>query len=332
MASNKEELEQKIYKIVGYKFNILSAKQLAKAIYEDVGVPVRDRTSAGNPSTNEEALKKLASDYKVVEYVLEYKKILKLSTVSSTGNSSEANKIEISESSTLQENTVKIPKPGMPQPRQVLENDPNADLVNYLNKDTSEILKEESEISKTVENEKNNLDSHSSTQVSVAMEIESPEFANNQSRLNVYTSFESEQNNNYQRTDNEQKISSSDNITSGDFEEQSKTENESKSINSASSFNLSEEQKNNFAIIKNKSEHHTVSKSTKSSFSFDEETKENEFSQNSMVMNVKQTSDQNDQNNVSIFKSKALISALIIFVLLLIVIGVIFTNSLNSIN
>ena len=75
MASNKEELEQKIYKIVGYKFNILSAKQLAKAIYEDVGVPVRDRTSAGNPSTNEEALKKLASDYKVVEYVLEYKKI-----------------------------------------------------------------------------------------------------------------------------------------------------------------------------------------------------------------------------------------------------------------
>jgi len=59
MASNKEELEQKIYKIVGYKFNILSAKQLAKAIYEDVGVPVRDRTSAGNPSTNEEALKKL---------------------------------------------------------------------------------------------------------------------------------------------------------------------------------------------------------------------------------------------------------------------------------
>ena len=121
-------------------------------------------------------------------------------------------------------------------------------------------------------------------------------------------------------------------ICSGDFEEQSKTENESKSINSASSFNLSEEQKNNFAIIKNKSEHHTVSKSTKSSFSFDEETKENEFSQNSMVMNVKQTSDQNDQNNVSIFKSKALISALIIFVLLLIVIGVIFTNSLNSIN
>ena len=300
MATNKEELEQKIYKIVGYKFNILSAKQLAKAIYEDAGVPVKDRTSAGNPSTNEEALKKLADDYKVVDYVLEYKRLIK--STSNQEQKSPDNDLKLDKNisvatETVQEHLVKTPKPGMPQPRQVLETDPNAELVNYFNKDASEILNEE-----TVESEKSEISDSSkeqsiSNQISIASDYYEPPKDNYTKESSFSNSLDSTTSDNGNSVSNEtNQIPQQENTVDISTNQQP----DNKSIGTSSNFNLTPEQKNNYAIIKNKTDHQSKTEK-RTGFSFEEDNKENEFSQNSMVMNVKQQSDTREENNEKSF-------------------------------
>ena len=119
--ANRSDIESKIYKIVGYQFNLLSNKQLIKALYEDAGIPVIEKTSAGNPSTTEATLKKLAEDYELAALVLEFKK-------------------EMKKSSGIKEEPKKSPKPGMPQERQVLS---RTNIVDELNRDPEDILREE---------------------------------------------------------------------------------------------------------------------------------------------------------------------------------------------
>ncbi len=332
MATNKEELEQKIYKIVGYKFNILSAKQLAKAIYEDAGVPVKDRTSAGNPSTNEEALKKLADDYKVVDYVLEYKRLIK--STSNQEEKSPDNDLKLDKNisvatETVQEHLVKTPKPGMPQPRQVLETDPNAELVNYFNKDASEILNEE-----TVESEKSEISDSSkeqsiSNQISIASDYyETPKdnYTKESSFSNSLDSTTSDNDNSVSNETNQ--IAQQENTVDISTNQQP----DNKSIGTSSNFNLTPEQKNNYAIIKNKTDHQSKTEK-RTGFSFEEDNKENEFSQNSMVMNVKQQSDTREENNEKSFiKSKTIIIMAVVLVLIVVIISILFMNSISSIN
>lgn len=332
MATNKEELEQKIYKIVGYKFNILSAKQLAKAIYEDAGVPVKDRTSAGNPSTNEEALKKLADDYKVVDYVLEYKRLIK--STSNQEEKSPDNDLKLDKNisvatETVQEHLVKTPKPGMPQPRQVLETDPNAELVNYFNKDASEILNEE-----TVESEKSEISDSSkeqsiSNQISIASDYYEPPKDNYTKESSFSNSLDSTTSDNGNSVSNEtNQIPQQENTVDISTNQQP----DNKSIGTSSNFNLTPEQKNNYAIIKNKTDHQSKTEK-RTGFSFEEDNKENEFSQNSMVMNVKQQSDTREENNEKSFiKSKTMIIMAVVLVLIVVIISILFMNSISSIN
>lgn len=332
MATNKEELEQKIYKIVGYKFNILSAKQLAKAIYEDAGVPVKDRTSAGNPSTNEEALKKLADDYKVVDYVLEYKRLIK--STSNQEQKSPDNDLKLDKNisvatETVQEHLVKTPKPGMPQPRQVLETDPNAELVNYFNKDASEILNEE-----TVESEKSEISDSSkeqsiSNQISIASDYYEPPKDNYTKESSFSNSLDSTTSDNGNSVSNEtNQIPQQENTVDITTNQQP----DNKSIGTSSNFNLTPEQKNNYAIIKNKTDHQSKTEK-RTGFSFEEDNKENEFSQNSMVMNVKQQSDTREENNEKSFiKSKTMIIMAVVSVLIVVIISILFMNSISSIN
>lgn len=332
MATNKEELEQKIYKIVGYKFNILSAKQLAKAIYEDAGVPVKDRTSAGNPSTNEEALKKLADDYKVVDYVLEYKRLIK--STSNQEEKSPDNDLKLDKNisvatETVQEHLVKTPKPGMPQPRQVLETDPNAELVNYFNKDASEILNEE-----TVESEKSEISDSSkeqsiSNQISIASDYYETPNDNYTKESSFSNSLDSTTSDNDNSVSNEtNQIAQQENTVDISTNQQPNN----KSIGTSSNFNLTPEQKNNYAIIKNKTDHQSKTEK-RTGFSFEEDNKENEFSQNSMVMNVKQQSDTREENNEKSFiKSKTIIIMAVVLVLIVVIISILFMNSISSIN
>ncbi len=57
------ELEQKAYEIAGQPFNMNSPKQLQTILFEQMGLPVIKKTPSGTPSTAEEVLPELASDY-----------------------------------------------------------------------------------------------------------------------------------------------------------------------------------------------------------------------------------------------------------------------------
>jgi DNA polymerase-1 len=75
------EIEERIYGAVGYKFNLNSTQQLAKALFEELGLNPPDRrrrTSSGHFSTSAEVLEEMAAQHPVVEWMLEYRELAKL--------------------------------------------------------------------------------------------------------------------------------------------------------------------------------------------------------------------------------------------------------------
>ncbi len=77
-AALKVELA-KIYEVVGYEFNVNSPKQLAKALYEDMGLPTGKKTKSGY-STNAETLEYLKRYSPVIENILQYRTYQKLNS------------------------------------------------------------------------------------------------------------------------------------------------------------------------------------------------------------------------------------------------------------
>lgn len=76
----KEEIDgltKNIYEQAGFEFNINSPKQLAQALFEELGIPAKKKTKTGY-STNAEVLESLAQDYPIVADVLEYRTLAKL--------------------------------------------------------------------------------------------------------------------------------------------------------------------------------------------------------------------------------------------------------------
>ena len=217
----------------------------------------------------------------------------------------------------------------MPQPRQVLETDPNAELVNYFNKDASEILNEE-----TVESEKSEISDSSkeqsiSNQISIASDYYEPPKDNYTKESSFSNSLDSTTSDNGNSVSNEtNQIPKQENTVDISTNQQP----DNKSIGTSSNFNLTPEQKNNYAIIKNKTDHQSKTEK-RTGFSFEEDNKENEFSQNSMVMNVKQQSDTREENNEKSFiKSKTMIIMAVVSVLIVVIISILFMNSISSIN
>ena len=72
-----EELTTGITEAVGYAFNLNSPKQLAKALFEDLGLPAKKKTKSGY-STNAEVLEKLRNAHPVVGMLLDYRTLSKL--------------------------------------------------------------------------------------------------------------------------------------------------------------------------------------------------------------------------------------------------------------
>ncbi len=62
---------------VGYSFNLNSPKQLAKALFEDLGLPAKKKTKSGY-STNAEVLESLRLAHPVVDMILQYRTLSKL--------------------------------------------------------------------------------------------------------------------------------------------------------------------------------------------------------------------------------------------------------------
>ena len=73
------ETEQRIYELAGREFNILSPKQLGVVLFEELGLPAGKKTKTGW-STNAEVLEGLRDQHAVVELVLQYRQLTKLSS------------------------------------------------------------------------------------------------------------------------------------------------------------------------------------------------------------------------------------------------------------
>ncbi len=77
MSEKIDELTEKIYKEVGFEFNLNSPKQLGVALFEKLGIPCKKKTKSGY-STNAEVLEELAGEYPVVSDILQYRTLAKL--------------------------------------------------------------------------------------------------------------------------------------------------------------------------------------------------------------------------------------------------------------
>ena len=72
-------LEEKIFEMVGEKFNINSPKQLGVILFEKLELPVIKKTKTGY-STNAEVLDKLRDKHPIIDKISEYRQIVKLNS------------------------------------------------------------------------------------------------------------------------------------------------------------------------------------------------------------------------------------------------------------
>lgn len=70
-------IQEQITEAVGYAFNLNSPKQLAVALFEDLGLPAKKKTKTGY-STSAEVLESLRDAHPVVEMLLDYRTLSKL--------------------------------------------------------------------------------------------------------------------------------------------------------------------------------------------------------------------------------------------------------------
>ena len=80
LLTKTTELEQQAFKAIGEEFNLDSPKQLQKILFEQLELPVIRKTPKGQPSTAEDVLQELASDYEFPALILEYRSLKKLKT------------------------------------------------------------------------------------------------------------------------------------------------------------------------------------------------------------------------------------------------------------
>ena len=73
-----DELEKEAFSIAGHPFNLSSPKQLGEVLFTELQLPVKKKTSSGQPSTNEEVLTELALDYPLPKILLEHRRLTKL--------------------------------------------------------------------------------------------------------------------------------------------------------------------------------------------------------------------------------------------------------------
>ncbi len=81
LADRLQQLEADIFDQVGHRFNLNSTQQLAKALFEDLGLAPPDRsrrTAAGHYSTAASVLEDLRDTHPVVDMILEHREIAKL--------------------------------------------------------------------------------------------------------------------------------------------------------------------------------------------------------------------------------------------------------------
>ncbi len=84
LVARIEELEKSIHEQAGVNFNINSPKQLGEVLFETMKIPGGKKTKTGY-STAAEVLEKLASEYPIVNDILEYRGLTKLKSTYADG-------------------------------------------------------------------------------------------------------------------------------------------------------------------------------------------------------------------------------------------------------
>ena len=78
LAIKIEELSKAAFKMAGEEFNMDSPKQLVEILYNKLDLPVLKKTPKGQPSTNEDTLKRLSEEYELPKIILQYRTLAKL--------------------------------------------------------------------------------------------------------------------------------------------------------------------------------------------------------------------------------------------------------------
>ena len=72
------ESQNQAFALVGHRFSLDSPKQLAQVLFEERGLPIKQKTPGGVPSTNEEVLEELAELDELPRILLTYRSLTKL--------------------------------------------------------------------------------------------------------------------------------------------------------------------------------------------------------------------------------------------------------------
>lgn len=80
LKNDLEKLEKDIYALSGSEFNIMSPMQLAKVLFEDLGIVYPKRVKDGKYSTSKDILDKLVDLHPIINLILEYRTLSKLYT------------------------------------------------------------------------------------------------------------------------------------------------------------------------------------------------------------------------------------------------------------
>jgi DNA polymerase-1 len=78
LSRRLHDLEREAHALAGEAFNLGSPKQLGEILFGRLGLPVRKKTSTGQPSTDEDVLSELAEDYPLPKLLLEHRSLSKL--------------------------------------------------------------------------------------------------------------------------------------------------------------------------------------------------------------------------------------------------------------
>ena len=77
-AARIAALQEKANQLAGTPFNVASPKQIQEILYDRLQLPVLRKTPKGQPSTAENVLQELASDYELPQLILEHRGLSKL--------------------------------------------------------------------------------------------------------------------------------------------------------------------------------------------------------------------------------------------------------------
>ncbi|MDC0947733.1 DNA polymerase I [Gammaproteobacteria bacterium] len=78
LSAKAMELEAKAHELAGKPFNLASPKQIQAIFFDELGLPVLEKTPKGAPSTAESVLERLAEDFELPRVILDHRSLTKL--------------------------------------------------------------------------------------------------------------------------------------------------------------------------------------------------------------------------------------------------------------